>query len=102
MPSPIFTARRLPGRITAIQTAGLLGFQLHDIAPLMRRKLLRPLGKPAPNAPKWFASAAILKLAQDEQWLSKATELISRNWREKNVKRPTRSVANAPLDSYSL
>ena len=33
----------------------LLGFQEHDIAPLMAAKLLVPLGKPAPNAPNDFA-----------------------------------------------
>jgi len=34
----------------------LLGFQEHDITPLVAAKLLTPLGKPAPNAPKYCAA----------------------------------------------
>jgi hypothetical protein len=51
---------------------------------LITAKLLTPLGKPAPNAPKDFASVEILSAAQDRDWLSQATRLLSRYWSEKN------------------
>ena len=50
----LLNCRRLPARLSTGKTAVLLGFQEHDIAPLIAAKLLAPLGKPAPNAPKVF------------------------------------------------
>ncbi|MDD5261327.1 MAG: hypothetical protein PHD76_05700 [Methylacidiphilales bacterium] len=66
------------------QVADLLGFQKHDIPVLVKSKLITPLGSPAPNAPKWFSSAIVLQLSQDEKWLSKATKVITLNWKKKN------------------
>jgi hypothetical protein len=80
----ILNVRRLPGRLDVDQAATLLGFQRHDIPVLIRSKLLNPLGKPVQNATKWFASAVIQELAQDEKWLSKATVCISNHWKKKN------------------
>jgi hypothetical protein len=76
-PSDVFSMRRLPARLGAEETAALLGFQLHDLPILMRAKLLRPLGKPAPNAPKFFATVEVLKAAEDWDWLDKATKTIA-------------------------
>ena len=50
----LLNCRRLPARLSTGETAVLLGFQEHDIAPLIAAKLLAPLGKPAPNAPEIF------------------------------------------------
>jgi hypothetical protein len=61
----------------------------HDLPALTRAKLLRPLGDPAPNGHKYFASAEILALAQDRQWLDKATRVVSRHWQERNRKTST-------------
>jgi hypothetical protein len=69
------------------QAAAILGFQVHDIAVLISAKLLQPLGHPAPNAPKYFASCAIERLAQDQGWLDKASQKISERWRMKNGRR---------------
>jgi hypothetical protein len=62
----------------------LLGFQEHDIAPLISAKLLVPLGKPAPNAPKYFAAVEIAERASSPEWLSSATRVIAKHWRRKN------------------
>jgi hypothetical protein len=67
---PVLNCRRLPGRLNMAETAVLLGFQEHDIAALILGKLLAPLGKPAPNSPKYFASVDVLNAAQDRDWLS--------------------------------
>ena len=56
----LLNCRRLPARLSTGETAVLLGFQEHDIAPLIAAKLLAPLGKPAPNAPKYFATVDVL------------------------------------------
>src|SRR5947208_11688475 len=78
-----------PARIGVEGTARFLGFQSHDIAVLARARLLKPLGNPAPNAPKYFARCEIEQKAGDVQWLDKATRVISEHWRRKNQRRQT-------------
>ena len=85
----LLNCRRLPGRLNTTEAAVLLGFQEHDIAPLVAAKLLTPLGKPAPNAPKYFAAVDVVNAAQDRSWLSQATRTVSRHWSEKNSRKKT-------------
>jgi hypothetical protein len=66
------------------EVAVLLGFQEDDIAPLVDAKLLVPLGKPAPNAPKYFAAVDVISRSEDRDWLVSATKVISRHWMRKN------------------
>lgn len=86
----------LPGRIDAKEAARILGFQKHDIPMLMREKLLKPLGSPAPNSPKWFSSMEIIQKAGDTEWLNQATKSISKMWRVKNkqkrISKPQREI----------
>jgi hypothetical protein len=60
----LLNCRRLPARLSTGEAAVLLGFQEHDIAPLIAAKLLAPLGRPVPNAPKYFATVDVLAIAQ--------------------------------------
>lgn len=83
----LLNCRRLPGRLNTLEAALLLGFQEHDIALLVAAKLLVPLGKPAPNAPKYFASVAIAERASDPEWLSSATKQVTRHWLRKNQRK---------------
>jgi len=83
----LLNCRRLPGRINTTETAIILGFGDHDIAPLIAAKLLTPLGKPKANAPKYFSSAKISKLANDLEWLGRATQALSKRWKAKNARR---------------
>jgi hypothetical protein len=55
----ILNLLRLPARLHVGQVAELLGFADHDIPVLVRHGALSPLGKPQPNAQKWFAAAEI-------------------------------------------
>src|SRR5713101_219239 len=80
----LLSCQRLPARLNSSETALLLGFQEHDIAPLVRAKLLIPLGKPAPNAPKYFAAVEIAERASDSEWLSSATRQLAKHWLRKN------------------
>jgi hypothetical protein len=83
--SALLACKRLPGRLTTAETAVLLGFQEHDISPLVRSKLLSPLGKPALNSPKYFAAVEVQALAMDRNWLDKATKVLSQHWFRKNA-----------------
>jgi hypothetical protein len=80
----LLNCRRLPARLNVTETALLLGFREHDIAPLVAVKLLIPLGKPARNAPKYFAAVDILAATEDRAWLSEATRTLARYWSRKN------------------
>jgi len=77
----------LPARMDVEQTAAILGFQEHDIAPLVKEGLLEPLGKPMPNARKYFARVQIMEIADNPAWLSKATKTIYQHWMGKNASR---------------
>jgi hypothetical protein len=72
--------RRVPARLDAKQTAALLGFMPYEIPVLVKARLLRPLGDPAANAHKYWSSVEILALAQDRQWLDRATRTVTRHW----------------------
>jgi hypothetical protein len=50
----------------------------------MGAKLLTPLGRPAPNAPKYFAAVEVAERASNPEWLSIATKEIAKHWRKKN------------------
>ena len=80
----LLNCHRLPARLNTSEVAVLLGFQEHDIAPLVAAKLLTPLGKPAPNAPKYFAAIEVLSCTENRDWLSHATKAIARHWATKN------------------
>ena len=83
----VLNCRRLPARLNTSEVAILLGFQEHDIAPLIAARLIAPLGKPAPNAPKYFATVEIERCAQDADWLSQATRALSKHWLGKNSRK---------------
>jgi hypothetical protein len=84
--SPFF-----PGRVLAEEAAKMLGFPTHAMPVLVRHKLLRPLGKPAPNAPKYFASCDILQKKVDVKWLDQATVVMAAFWRSKKNRPPANS-----------
>ncbi len=75
---------QLPARLTVLQTAWVLNFQEHDIPVLVAAGLLKPLGNPAANGIKYFATVEVLALAKDPLWLGKATKAIRDHWRTKN------------------
>ena len=73
--------RQMPGRVDVQQVAKGLGFTEDDITILMAdpKLNLQPLGNPAPNAHKYFAAAHILRLANNPEWLDKASNAIRRH-----------------------
>ena len=95
----LMNCRRLPARLSTGETAAILGFQEHDIAPLIAAKLLIPLGKPAPNAPKYFAAVDILSSAENRVWLSQATQALAKYWQRKNEKNKTTHAGSSSLSS---
>jgi hypothetical protein len=76
----------LPARLSPERAAEILGFSPYEITVLMRLGLLKPLGKPAPNAHKYFCASEILELSANREWLDKATRAVSKHWQDKNRK----------------
>ncbi len=98
----VLNVRRLPARINADQTAMLLGFSADDLTILMRVGHLQPLGRPAPNAPKYFSSLEVLKLAEDRVWLDKGTRMLGSYWKKKRERKSGTGLASAAAGSRSI
>jgi hypothetical protein len=63
-----------------------------DVEPILAWVLvsagrLRVLGKPRPNAVKFFSSIELITLLADPNWLDDATKTIIQHWRRKNTRR---------------
>jgi hypothetical protein len=88
--------RNLPDRLTATETAAKLGLSPHEIPILVAKGLLKPLGHPAPNAPKFFLTATLKDLERDEKWHGKVADAIQEYWRSKNGRKPDSTDARQP------
>ncbi len=89
-PQIALNARRLPGRVDSSIAAELLGFCEHDIRFLVRGKMLKPLGNPAPYCVKYFSTHVIEALARDEAWLARATKIVNEHWHNANQRKRAR------------
>ena len=76
-----------PARLNATQAAWYLGFEPHEIAMLVGEGMLTPLGHPARNATKFFATQTLEQLRRDEKWLARATDAIADYWRQQNARK---------------
>ena len=69
----------------------MLNCQPHDIPALISARLLKPLGNPAQNGTKYFATADVLETAKDRSWLVKATNTICQHWQHQNARKKNHS-----------
>ena len=76
-----------PARLSRQEVAWMLRFTEDDITMLVSAGALKPLGKPAKNAPKWFARVDIERLKENAAWLARATEIVRKAWEERNKSR---------------
>jgi hypothetical protein len=82
-----WAAKDLPARLLAGQVAKLMNCTPDDVALLVTAGKLRPLGRPNPNAVKFFSSIELITLLADRDWLDDATKTISQYWKRKNARR---------------
>ena len=83
---------QLPARLTAEQAAWVLNCQPHDIPALVTAKLLKPLGNPPPNGIKFFATADLLEVIKDRNWLVRMSATIYQHWQRKNTRQKELAV----------
>ena len=79
--------RNLPDRLTVTEVAAKLNLSPHEIPILLAKGLLKPLGHPAPNGPKFFLTATLKDLERDEKWHGKVADAIQEHWRYKNSRK---------------
>jgi len=84
-------------RLTAEQAGWVLNCQPHDIPALIHARLLKPLGNPAANGIKFFATADLLENAKDRTWLVKMTATINQHWQHQNARKKRDALASARL-----
>ena len=86
---------QLPARLTAEQAGWVLNCQAHDIPALVTARLLKPLGNPAQNSTKFFATADVLEISKDRAWLVKVTNTISQHWQHQNARKKNHSASGS-------
>jgi len=77
----------VPARLDATHAAWFLGFEPQEIPMLVAAGLLKPLGHPARNSTKYFATETLEQFRRDEKWLARASDAIANYWRERNARR---------------
>jgi hypothetical protein len=88
-----FLSRRiLPARLDVVETACLLGFKPHDIPVLAGAELLKPLGNPARNCIKHYATETLQQRRRDEKWLARTSEVVRQFWRDKNARKQNKKA----------
>jgi hypothetical protein len=92
---------RLPARLTAEQVAWVINCQPHDIPVLVAARLLKPLGNAPANSVKYFATAELLQLMQDRNWLAKMTNVVTQHWQKQNQRRTRRTVIELATQASS-
>jgi hypothetical protein len=64
---------------------GMLIFWLRSVVG--ERGKPQPLGRPNPNAVKFFSAVELIALLADREWLDEATKTIGQFWKRKNARR---------------
>ena len=78
---------QLPARLTVEQAAWVLNCQPHDVPILVSARLLKPLGNPAQNGIKFFATSELQELVKDRAWLVKMTNAVNQHWHRQNTRK---------------
>jgi hypothetical protein len=82
-----WATKDIPARLLAGDVAKLLNCSTEDVAILVSAGKLRALGKPRPNAVKFFSAVELFTLLADREWLDEVTKTIGQFWRRKNARR---------------
>jgi hypothetical protein len=95
-----WAAKDIPARLLAEQVGKLLNCSTEDVSILVSAGKLRALGKPRPNAVKFFNAVELMALLADPDWLDDATKTIIQYWKRKNAKR-NGTTGERPVDTFS-
>jgi hypothetical protein len=79
-----------PACVDAEAAARFLGWPPYFMPLLARAGHLKPLGKPAQNARKWYAMVELERVSRDPAWLDRAIRIVDRLVREANGKQKSK------------
>jgi hypothetical protein len=65
---------------------------------LVSAKLLKPLGNPRQNGVKFFATAELVELMKERNWLTRVTVAINQHWHRKNAHSKLRTPKSSPVE----
>lgn len=77
----------IPALLPDKHVARILGFRLHDLAPLRRAGVLECMNGSLKRAKKLHSREYILERAVDVAWLERATLAVNAYWRIKNARK---------------
>jgi hypothetical protein len=69
----------------------------HPVVSCSFHRYLEPLGKPAQNARKWFATIEIERMSCDPVWLDKAIRIVEKQIQEMNKKQRGKEYSEMPI-----
>jgi hypothetical protein len=86
-----------PACVSMETAAAIFGWPNYYLPFLVRVGHLKPLGKPAQNARKWFATVEIERACADPVWLDKAIRIVEKQIQEMNKKQRGREQSEMSL-----
>jgi hypothetical protein len=78
--------------MTKEEVAEALGVATHNIPPLSRAGLIKPLGHPQKYCVKRYSRDLLAQQLADVNWLDKVGAAIHKHWRNKNARKRARLV----------
>ena len=81
--------------MTKEEVAEALGVATHNIPPLSRAGLIKPLGHPQKYCVKRYSRDLLAQQLADVNWLDKVVAAIHRHWRTKNARKRARQFQMA-------
>jgi hypothetical protein len=84
---------RYPACLDLQESCWILGLKLHEGRILVRKRKLLPSGKNQSRKAKKFATAYVLELVDDQDWLADARNTITSHWEIVNRRRQKKSEA---------
>jgi hypothetical protein len=94
--SPSKLLAEFPAVMTKEMVAKALGVAAHNIPPLSRAGLIKPLGHPGRYCVKHYSRADLARNLADPGWLEKAMAAFHRHWRNKNARKQAGRTGNQP------
>jgi hypothetical protein len=87
-----------PAVMTKEMVAKALGVAAHNIPPLSRAGLIKPLGHPGRYCVKHYSRADLARNLADPGWLEKVMAAFHRHWRNKNARKWAGRIGNQPAN----
>src|ERR1700691_1613795 len=75
-----------PACVGMEEASAIFGWPNYYLPFLVRAGHLKPLGKPAQNARKWFATVELERMSCDPDWLDKAIRIVEKQIQEMKKK----------------